>query len=143
MHYMRLVLASLALVAILAVSGSGADAPLFGKFACESGTERNDVAIYITVSAEPDGKLSLVLTAEHPDGHGAAPDGSGEGRVDAHGTLRFTYEDSFSNKGDGTFRRAKGGYLLSIHIQDVQDSRCLPFYGEHLLQRRSHLPLDQ
>jgi hypothetical protein len=128
----------LALVAIPAVSGLGANAPLIGKFVCESGKERNDVAIYITVSAEPDGKLSLALTAAHPDGHGAAPDGDGEGRVDADGIFRFTYEDSFLNKGEGTFRRVKGGYLLSIHIQDVQDSRCLPFYGEHLFQRRSH-----
>lgn len=134
---MKALLASLALVVIPVVSGAGTDAPLLGKFACKSGAERDSVSINITVTAESDGKLSLALTAAHPDGHGAAPDGEGDGRVDANGTFRFTYEDSFFNKGDGTFRRAKNGYLLSIRIQDVRESRCLPFYGEHLFRRRS------
>ena len=108
-----------------------------GDFACESGTERYSVGIYITIAPESGGKLSMTLMAAHPDGHGAAPDGGGDGRVDANGIFRFTYEDSFFNKGRGTFRRTKRGYLLSIHIDDVQDSRCMPFYGEHLFQRRA------
>ncbi len=75
--------------------------------------------------------------AAHPDAHGAAPDGDGEGRIDRDGVLRFTYEDSFFNKGTGTFRRTKKGYLLSIQIDHVEDSRCLVFYGEHTFQRES------
>jgi len=56
--------------------------------------------------------------------------------VRADGVLYFDYEDSFSNKGTGTFRPlAKGGYALSIHITDVRDSRCLTFYGDVTLQR--------
>ena len=73
--------------------------------------------------------------AAHPDAHGAAPDGDGEGRIDRDGVLRFTYEDSFFNKGTGTFRHTKKGYLLSIQVDHVEDSRCLVFYGEHTLQR--------
>ncbi len=42
---------------------------------------------------------------------------------------------AFSTKGTGTFRRTKKGYLLSIQIDHVEDSRCLVFYGEHTLQR--------
>ena len=42
---------------------------------------------------------------------------------------------AFSIKGTGTFRRTKKGYLLSIQIDHVEDSRCLVFYGEHTLQR--------
>jgi hypothetical protein len=110
---------------------------LVGEFAGDTGSGRDSVILSVSVKAESDHKLSLSLMASHPDGHGAAPDGAGEGRLDASGILHFTYEDSFSNKGDGTFRRTKKGYLLSIHITDVQEPRCLPFYGEHTLQRHT------
>jgi hypothetical protein len=111
---------------------------LVGEFADDTDSEPDSVVLSVTVKLQSDGTLSLTLMAGYPDGHGAAPDGSGEGHVDSSGILHFSYEDSFSNKGDGTFRRTKKGYLLSIHISDVEDSRCLPFYGEHTLQRRSH-----
>jgi len=116
---------------VLAVAGSD----LMGSFRHESGSERDAVAISVTVEAGASGKFSLSLMAAHPDAHGAAPDGEGEGRIDPDGVLRFTYEDSFYNKGTGTFRHAKTGYLLSIQIAQVEDSRCLVFYGEHTLQR--------
>ena len=115
------------------LAGAGSD--LIGSFVHESGSDRDAVAISITVEAGADGKFSLSLMAAHPDAHGAAPDGNGQGRIDRYGVLRFTYEDSFFNKGTGTFRRTKKGYLLSIQVDQVEDSRCLVFYGEHTLQR--------
>ena len=124
----------LVLVESIAIAGISSD--LTGDFVYESGSERDDVAIYVTVKAEGDGKFSLALMAAHPDGHGAAPDGDGEGRVDHDGVLRFPFQDSFFNKGTGTFQRTKDGYVLSIHIADVQDARCLAYYGEHTLQRK-------
>lgn len=125
------------LVLIACVCGvlAGAGPDLTGFFVHESGSDRDALAISVTVEAEADGKFSLSLMAAHPDAHGAAPDGGGEGRVDYDGVLRFTYEDSFSNKGTGTFRRTTKAYLLSIQIDHVEDSRCLVFYGEHTLQR--------
>jgi len=116
-----------------ALLGAGPD--LAGSFFHESGSGRDAVAISVTVEAEAEGKFSLSLMAAHPDANGAAPDGNGEGRVDHDGVLHFTYEDSFANKGKGTFRRTGKGYLLSIQIDQVEDTRCLVFYGEHTLQR--------
>lgn len=114
-----------------------AEPDLIGVFSYDNGEDRESVAIQVEIRPAAEGKLSLELMAGHPDGHGAAPDGGGEGEVDREGVFRFSYEDSFSNKGTGTFRRTKKGYLLSIKIDDVQDSRCLVFYGEKTLQRRS------
>jgi hypothetical protein len=111
---------------------------LVGEFGSDTGSDRDSVVLSVSVTSQSNGKLSLSFMASHPDGHGAAPDGGGEGHVDSKGILHFNYEDSFSNKGDGTFRRTGKGYLLSIHISDVQEPRCLPFYGEHTLQRRSY-----
>ena len=128
-----LVAIMLAACASVVLAGAGSD--LVGSFVHESGSDRNAVAISVTVESGADGKFSLSLMAAHPDAHGAAPDGGGEGRVDHDGVLRFTYEDSFFNKGTGTFRRTTRAYLLSIQIDHVEDSRCLVFYGEHTLQR--------
>jgi hypothetical protein len=119
--------------ASVVLAGAGSD--LMGSFLHESGSDRDAVSISISVEAGADGKFSLSLMAAHPDAHGAAPDGSGEGRIDRDGVLRFTYEDSFFNKGTGTFRRTNKGYLLSIQIDHVEDSRCLEFYREHTFLR--------
>jgi len=131
----RKLLVSIMFAACASIVLAGAGSDLMGSFVHESGSDRDAVAISITVEAGADGKISLSLMAAHPDAHGAAPDGDGEGRIDRDGVLRFTYEDSFFNKGTGTFRHTKKGYLLSIHVDHVEDSRCLVFYGEHTLQR--------
>ena len=135
MSDLKKLLVPIVLAACVRTVLAGAGPDLAGSFVHESGSDRDAVAISVTVEAEADGKFSLSLMAAHPDAHGAAPDGGGEGRVDHDGVLRFTYEDSFSNKGTGTFRHTRKGYLLSIQIDQVEDSRCLVFYGEHTLQR--------
>ena len=131
----RKLLVSIMFAACASVVLAGAGSDLMGSFVHESGSDRDAVAISVTVEAGADGKFSLSLMAAHPDAHGAAPDGEGKGRIDPDGVLRFTYEDSFFNKGTGTFRRTNKGYLLSIQIDHVEDSRCLEFYGEHTFLR--------
>lgn len=116
-----------------ALADAGSD--LTGSFVHKGGSDRDAVAISVTVEAKADGKFLFSLMAAHPDAHGAAPDGEGEGRVDRDGVLRFSYEDSFSNKGTGTFRQTKEGYLLSVQIAQVEEPRCLVFYGDHIFQR--------
>ena len=142
MSDLRKLLIPIVLAACVCTVLAGAGPDLAGSFVHESGSDRDAVAISVTVEAEADGKFSLSLMAAHPDAHGAAPDGGGEGRVDHDGVLRFTYEDSFSNKGTGTFRRTKKAYLLSINIDHIEDPRCLVFYGEHTFKSapRKNLP---
>jgi hypothetical protein len=107
---------------------------LLGEYTYRSGNGRDAVLISVTITREA-GELAFSLEAAHPDAHGAAPEGGGTGSLDPDGTLRFAYEDSFSNKGTGTFKRTARGYALSIHIDEVNDPRCLPFYGDFTLQR--------
>ncbi|WP_265593082.1 hypothetical protein [Verrucomicrobium sp. BvORR034] len=75
-------------------------------------------------------QYSLDFGFGYLDGHGAAPDASGTGSLDAHGVLDFQFEDSFSNKGRGTFRTDQNGHWLSIQIDQVEEPRCLPFYSK-------------
>ena len=56
--------------ASIVLAGAGSD--LLGPFVHESGSDRDAVAISITVEAGADGKISLSLVAAHPDAHGAA-----------------------------------------------------------------------
>ena len=106
---------------------------LIGEYKYSSGSGPNDILLSVTIARES-GELIFSLSAAHPDAHGAAPDGSGLANIGPDGTLRFSYTDSFENKGTGTFKRTARGYALSIHIDKVNDARCLPFYGDFILQ---------
>jgi hypothetical protein len=107
---------------------------LLGRYQFSNGQERNDVGIEITISRDERGYV-LGFQAAHPDAHGAAPDGEGVGRIGPDGVFRFTYEDSFSNRGTGTFRHGPRGYELSIQITEVVDPRCMAFYDDFTFER--------
>ena len=111
-----------------------AGSSLVGNYTFSSGSAPQDVQLAVSISASGD-IHSFDFQAWHPDAHGAAPDGSGTGRVDASGIFHFSYEDSFYNRGFGSFRRSQTGYQLSIDIDNVSDSRCMMFYGDFTLQR--------
>lgn len=107
---------------------------LVGSYAFSSGSEPQDVQLAVNVSSSGS-NYSLDFQGWHADARGAAPDGFGIGRLDAAGVFHFSYKDSFSNVGSGTFRRTQTGYQLSIDIDKVSDSRCMMFYGDFTLQR--------
>lgn len=95
---------------------------LTGQFEyAEGDTRPKDRNIWLTVTKDANAKYSLEFGAGHSDAHGAAPDGSGDGQIGSDGILRFSFEDSFSNKGKGTFQHSKRGYILLIQISDAQD----------------------
>ena len=95
-----------------------------------------DVHIDFSVWREG-GQITIGFQGTHPRAAGAAPEGGGTGRIDSDGVLRFKYEDSFFNKGTGTFRRIKNTYKLSIDITDMQEPRCAMYYGDFVLKRIS------
>jgi hypothetical protein len=80
--------------------------------------------------------IQLSFNAAYSDGHGAAPDGSGTGKITPKGTVEFTFEDSFSNTGTGTISRAGKDIIVSMKMTNVAEQRCLPFYGENMRLRR-------
>ncbi|MCA1657747.1 MAG: hypothetical protein LC627_00435, partial [Verrucomicrobiaceae bacterium] len=50
--------------------------------------------------------LQVSFDAAHNDAHGAAPEGQGPAKISGKDTLTFKFEDSFSNTGTGTIKRA-------------------------------------
>jgi hypothetical protein len=124
----------------LAGKPSAAERRLVGDYRYESGDDSMyDVSIDFSVAREGD-EIVIGFQGLHPRAAGAAPEGDGRGRIDSDGVLRFEYEDSFSNKGTGTFRRTKAGYKLSIDITEMREPRCAMFYGGFVLKRVSRKP---
>jgi hypothetical protein len=80
--------------------------------------------------------IQLSFNAAYSDGHGAAPDGSGTGKINPKGTVEFTFEDSFGNTGTGIINRAGKDIIVSMKMANVAEPRCLPFYGENMRLKR-------
>lgn len=119
---------------------SAVERRLVGDYRYESGGD-SIYDVYIDFSVWRDGdKIVIGFQGAHPRAAGAAPEGAGTGRIDSDGVLRFDYEDSFFNKGTGTFRWTKNGYKLSIDISEMRDSRCAMYYGDFVLKRISGKP---
>lgn len=110
------------------------DLSLVGAYEVVSGRGSEAVAMLVTITQSGE-EPEITFQAAHVDGHGAAPDGSGTGRVGNDGVFRFSFSDSFNNEGAGTFRRAGGRFALSMKLQEVAEPRCLPFYRDFILHR--------
>lgn len=80
---------------------------------------------------------TIAFSASHMDGSGAAPDGDGEGQLNAKGELKFTWSDSFENAGTAILRRQGKSYVLSMEPTKVVETRALVFYGDIVLKRTS------
>jgi hypothetical protein len=80
--------------------------------------------------------VSVWFSAGYNDGHGAAPDATGSGRVNGKGGVDFKFEDSFKNAGTGTIMRSGDDVIVSIKPTRVADSRCLEFYRQNIRLKR-------
>jgi hypothetical protein len=86
-------------------------------------------------------KAEISFSAAMADGSGAAPDGTGKGRVE-DGVLSFAFQDSFKNKGTCTLQFMRDGYHLSMTVTKVVDPSPFHFYGNVLLKKTSIKPQD-
>ena len=85
------------------------------------------------LGVEPSGDgVSISFSAGYNDGHGAAPEADGKGKVTSKNTVEFNWEDSFNNSGTGTIAPSGDGVVVSIKANRVADSRCLVFYQQHI-----------
>jgi hypothetical protein len=92
----------------------------------------NGAAVF-QLSVEQSGNaISVVFSAVHNDGQGAAPEADGKGSVTKSGVVEFTWQDSFQNSGTGTIKRVGNDVLISLKTTRVADSRCLAFYGQNI-----------
>ena len=80
--------------------------------------------------------IEVSFNAAYADAHGAAPDGGGRAKITGKNTLEFNWEDSFKNSGTGTIRLAGKEIIVSMQTTRVEDSRCLPFYGDNMRLKR-------
>jgi len=84
-------------------------------------------------------RADVSFSAAMADGSGAAPDGSGKGRVE-DGVLSFAFKDSFNNEGTCTLASKADGYHLSMTVTKVVDPDPFHFYGNVLLLKISNKP---
>ena len=81
--------------------------------------------------------IQVSFDAAYKDGRGAAPDGGGDARIKGANALEFKWEDSFSNSGTGTIKRAGDAIIVSMQTTRVVDERCLAFYGDNMRLKRA------
>jgi hypothetical protein len=115
----------------LAFASIAAGTPNFaGEFADKKFLKGQGV---FQMSLEQSGNELLVFfSAVHNDGHGAAPEADGKGKVTSKGAVEFKWKDSFQNSGSGTITRAGDDIIVSIKPTKVADSRCMEFYGDNM-----------
>lgn len=96
----------------------------------------NGEAVFDMSIAQSGNVIQVAFDAAYNDGHGAAPDGVGQGRIDGRNAVEFKWNDSFHNSGTGTITRAGNGIVVSMKTRRVGDSRCLVFYGKNIRLKR-------
>ncbi|HWY39791.1 MAG TPA: hypothetical protein VNX27_03255 [Chthoniobacterales bacterium] len=112
-------------------SASGADSADFtGEYADKKFL--NGQAVFQLSLEQKGSDVSVFFSAVYSDGHGAAPEANATGKVTSKGIVEFKFEDSFSNTGTGTIKRAGDDVIISIKMAKVAEPRCLPFYGENM-----------
>jgi hypothetical protein len=126
-------------------------AALFGALSgYAASTETNYNGHYELADAKAARTFSLVVrqtgsradvsfSAAMADGSGAAPDGTGKGRVE-DGVLSFAFKDSFNNEGTCTLESKQDGYHLSMTVTKVVDPGPFHFYGNILLKKTTSKP---
>lgn len=108
---------------------------LIGKFqTSDRGAFDRDSFVALSVH-EQSGQVVIRFFAFRPSGRGAAPEGSGIGSFTSDGSVQFSFEDSFGNRGNGIFRRRGRNYQLTIDISEVANGRCFRFFGDQFLDR--------
>jgi hypothetical protein len=126
--------AALLLVSICAVRA--AEAPNFGGEYADKKFLKGQAVFQLSLTQNGN-EVQVGFDAVYNDGHGAAPEGDGMGKIVGQ-KVQFTFKDSFGNAGHGTITRTPDGVILSMNTTRVADSRCLAFYGQNMrLQRVS------
>ena len=80
--------------------------------------------------------VSVFFSAVYNDGHSAAPEADGTGKVSPKGAVEFKFEDNFKNAGTGTIARAGNDIVAAINTTRVADPRCLVFYRQNMRLQR-------
>lgn len=77
----------------------------------------------------------VAFDAVYKDGHGAAPEAEGPGKVSGN-TLQFSFKDTFGNSGTGTITPAGDDIIVALKPAHVAEARCLVFYKQNIRLKR-------
>jgi hypothetical protein len=80
--------------------------------------------------------VSVWFSASYNDGHGAAPEADGTGKVTDKGTVQFKFKDSSKNAGTGRIAPAGESIIVSFKTKHVSDSSGREFYGQKMRLKR-------
>ncbi len=129
-------LSLLAFLWLIATAYAGTPANIIGAFQAEVPTANKADTRVIEVKVEKsEGKLSLSGSAAFSSGRSAAPNFSGEFLAQKGSAYRFSFEDSFENKGEATVTANDAGVTFSVTLTEVKDPRCQALYGKIQLKR--------
>jgi hypothetical protein len=127
---LRYSLAFLFLSALASFTAKAAESGWAGQYADKNFNGGKSV---FQLTIEQSGNaIQVSFDAAHNDAHGAAPEGQGPAKISGKDTLSFKFEDSFSNSGTGTIKRAGNDIIVSMKTTHVADARCLVFYRENM-----------
>ena len=112
--------------------------PAAEKFSGEYADENflNSQAVFQMSLQQSGGTVSVWFSASYNDGHGAAPEADGTGKVTDKGTVQFKFKDSSKNSGTGRIAPAGESIIVSLKTKHVSDSSCLEFYGQKIRLKR-------
>ncbi len=129
-HFILAVLISVATCLVV----RAADAPSWaGEYRAEKFL--NGRAVFQLTIEESGSAMQVTFDGAYVDGHGAAPEGQGPAKVSGS-TLQFKFEDSFSNSGTGTIKRAGDDVILFMKTTRIKEARCLVFYQQNMRLKR-------
>jgi hypothetical protein len=134
--FFRHVVATILFLAVASLAVRAADSPGWaGQFADKKFLGGR--AVFQLTIAQSGSAIQVSFDGAYTDAHGAAPEGQGAAKVSGKDTLEFKFEDSFSNAGTGTIKRAGDDIIVSMNPRHVEDPRCLAFYGKNMRLKRA------
>ena len=95
----------------------------------------NGLAVFQMSIGRSGNAWHVAFDAVYTDGHGAAPEAEGPGKVSGN-TLQFTFKDTFLNSGTGTITPAGDDMIVSIKPTHVAEAKCLIFYKQNIRLKR-------
>jgi len=121
---------------VLAASAIAAGASNFaGEYADKNFL--NGQAVFQMSLEQSGNSVTVWFSTGYTDGHGAAPEAGGTGKVTNKGTVEFKFDDTSKNVGTGTITRAGDDIIVSLKTTRVADSRCLEFYRQNIRLKRA------
>ena len=124
------------LLLLTSLMQAGLPVSIVGTFQGAKPTERKSEERLLRIEiTERSTKYLLSGNGRFSTGRSPAPAFSGSGYPTKEPPFKFSFEDSFGNKGVAFITPTMTGIIFSATISEVEDPRCLTFYKKSELKR--------